>query len=137
MVDLTAYLRRPVLDDFSLERFVGSCLALAGFWKHWRESDGISTLLRYEGSPERLRVCGCIYQISDQQQRYFWLDVTTEARVRWRLGLDPHSGSERRARSDLENCESFEELDWDVGIEGEAELRDGLLVPTSVRAIAK
>ena len=115
----------------SMEQFVGSCLALYGVWRHWRESDGISRVVRYVASPEALMACGGIYQISDQLLRYFWLDVRAGERVRWRLGLDPHSGSERRAVIDLESSDDLQSLDWDLQLQGEAEIRDGILVPIS------
>ena len=133
MVDLTAYLRRPERGDMSMEEFVGTCLALAGIWQAWRESDGISRVMRYVAGEGTLAMCGRIHQISDQVVRYFWLDIRG---LHWRLGLDPHSGSERRAIADLESSDDLSGLDWDVQLEGDAEIRDGKLVPVSAWAIS-
>lgn len=133
MVELTEYLRRPEGPDMSMEEFVGTCLALAGIWRAWRESDGVARVMRYVAGEGALVVCGGIYQISDQVVRYFWLDIRG---LHWRLGLDPHSGSERRAIADLESSDDLAGLDWDVQLQGDAEIRDDKLVPVSAWAIS-
>jgi hypothetical protein len=135
MVELAKYLRKPAPDDVSLERFIGECLTLAGVWDRWRESDGISRVYRFDETPELQTVCAGIYQISDQQVRYVWLVVRAADPIRWTLGLDPHSGSERRAQEDLEHSNDLTALDWDRRVEGVAEIRDGILVPTSLTGI--
>lgn len=68
-------------------------------------------------------------------RRYVWLVVRDGEPVRWTLGVEPHSGSEANAQTDLELSDNLPGLDWDRRVAGVAEIRDGILVPTLRTAI--
>lgn len=119
-------------DGGDLEWFLGLCLSSeGGVWDGPRVSDGIEYLRVVEHEPERMRVCGRVWEIHDQSLHSFWLEVarTSDDGFSWTVHYDPVASSLRRAHNAVHVLEEADGIEWRLTLEGRAELRDGALCP--------
>jgi len=116
----------------ALDAFIGHRLFEAKVWASPRTSDGITHLRVVECEPERLRVCGRIFEI-DQTLHSFWLDLEREhsgSGVTWALYFDV-AGSPRTQQNAIDTYDDAREIDWRVALAGRGEFRNGALVVSS------
>ena len=119
--------------DHALDRFISERLAEAGVWPSPRTSDGLMTLRVVEREPERVRVCGSIYEIS-QELHPFWLDLAASPSpgwLEWILHFDLDGLSPRHRRDAIFLAARAEELDWVTVLSGSIEVVDGVPVSSS------
>lgn len=121
----------------ALDAFISGRLFEASVWDSPRTSDGIEHVRLVEYRPDRVRVCGRIFQI-DQSLHSFWLDLEREGSgigVTWSLYFDVVANSPRRRRNAIDTYDHANEIDWRVALAGNAEVRDGALVVTSADSV--
>jgi hypothetical protein len=124
-----------------LESFIANILYRAGYWDSPRTSDGISFWRVVERSPTLVRICGRIYEIS-QNVYSFWLDLERDKerpeQINWTLYFDielPGSWSPRRAAMVIEVIDVPEQAEWRVALMGTALAQAETLVAESVYAL--
>jgi hypothetical protein len=81
--------------------------------------------------PERIRVCGRIFEI-DQTLHSFWLDMRRgTAGVTWELHFDVVAASPRRERNAIDTFDDPQEIEWRITLSGAGEVQHGTLVVTA------
>ena len=113
----------------ALDLFVSTCLAEAGMWDHFRNSDGVAIERLLERSADRLRLAGRIWSI-DQAVHTFWLEVKRKdsaATFLWSLYFDVVEATPRRARNAVHDHDRPEDIQWRAIAAGEATIQDGVL----------
>lgn len=129
LLDLRHILSLEPPDTWEVERFIGERLFDAGVWEDPGVSDGISYVRVVEHEPERVRLGGLIWEITDQTVHPFWLDLErSDDRVAWALHYDIVASSPRRARDAIHVIDRAGETEWRVTLAGSAAVRDGALV---------
>jgi hypothetical protein len=109
-----------------VEQFVASRLAEGDVWDSPRVSDGVSLCRLIERAPERVRICGKIWEIDPQIERSFWLDVEwhhgSQREANWTLYFDIDVAllSARRARHAAVVIAEPGEVAWHVVLTGKA-----------------
>jgi hypothetical protein len=86
-----------------------------------RWSDAVEWYRVVERTPERVRVCGKVFDVEEQGLHPFWLDVVRDgARTHWtlRIDVDPTSMTARRASHVLDLIRDPTEVVWLVTLEG-------------------
>ncbi|HKQ73725.1 MAG TPA: hypothetical protein VJ810_08375 [Blastocatellia bacterium] len=120
-----------------LRSFIEDVLYQAGVWESPRMSDGISSWRLVESDPSRVRLCGRIYEIS-QEVYPFWLDLARDKerheQVNWTLYFDFAFAplNPRRSAMVTEVIDVPEQAEWRVALMGAAVIQAETLVAESV-----
>src|SRR5262249_21275634 len=96
-------------------------LAESGVWDSPRISDGIEHLRVARAAPDRLRVCGRIFEIDDQSLHSFWLDLERDPSrtgASWTLCFDVIASSPRRIHNAVDTFCRAEDIEWRIRLEG-------------------
>jgi hypothetical protein len=131
-VDLrTLFELEPGPQGHRLETFISDRLFEAGAWGANNCPDGVVHIRVLESEPDRLRLCGRLFEINGQLHP-FWLELEQPASgtaVTWSLYVDVVATTPRRARDAIDLFDRASAIEWIVALSGKAEVRDGALVP--------
>jgi hypothetical protein len=120
-----------------LEAFIADRLVHEGAWKSRRESDGVESCRIVEHSSTRVRLCGKIWEISDQTLHTFYAELERDhasaQETRWALYFEVLTASPRQARNAADLIEAPEDGEWRVALSGQALVQDGVLLVTSTK----